>query len=59
MDSELKQSHYFNNFQRSRLGGLKGPLHLCLQICNNFFFVSIKNLGHNLVIIMDKPKIII
>jgi hypothetical protein len=38
MDSGLKQPHYLNNFQRSRLGGLKGPLHLCLQICSNYFF---------------------
>jgi hypothetical protein len=29
-------------------------LHLCLQICNNsYFFVSIKNVGHTLVIIVD------
>jgi predicted small integral membrane protein len=46
-----------NNFWRSRLGGLEGSLHSCLQICNNsHLFVSIKNYYHILATIVDKPN---
>jgi hypothetical protein len=57
-DNELNKPQILSNFQKLRLGGFKGPLHSSIQICNNFhfFLVSINNLGHTLVIIVDKQN---
>jgi hypothetical protein len=54
-NGSYKPQFFESNFQRLGLRGFEGPLHSCIQICDifQFFFVSINNLGHTLVIIVD------
>jgi hypothetical protein len=52
-DNGWGQSQFLNNFQKLRLGGLEGPLHSCVQICNNSHCFN-QQFGHTLVIIVDK-----